>query len=75
MEPGEGPIAELNQLVHCKYVGRLQATGEVFERAEDTGYRIGDSDTTPGACAWRIAVHELIDGHSSRCDDATYPPA
>lgn len=50
VEPGEGPIAELNQLVRSKYVGRLQATGEVFERAEDTGYRIGDSDTTPGAC-------------------------
>lgn len=50
MEPGQGPIAEVGQLVCCKYVGRLQATGEVFERADDSGYRIGESDTTPGGC-------------------------
>jgi hypothetical protein len=44
-------------LVRCKYVGRLVATGEVFERVDDTGYRIGDSDTTPGT-----SLSELTDG-------------
>ena len=48
LTPGEGPIAEAGQLIRCRYVGKLVDTGEVFEAAEDTGFRIGDNDTTPG---------------------------
>jgi len=48
LEPGEGSIAEAGQLVRCKYIGKLRETGEVFETADDTGFRIGDNDTTPG---------------------------
>ena len=47
LTPGHGRIAEVHMLLRCKYIGRLQATGQVFEVAEDTGYRIGDNDTTP----------------------------
>jgi hypothetical protein len=47
LTPGHGLIAEVHMLLRCKYIGRLQATGQVFEVAEDTGYRIGDNDTTP----------------------------
>ena len=45
--PGHGRIAEVHMLIRCKFIGRLQSTGQVFEVAEDTGYRIGDNDTTP----------------------------
>ncbi len=49
LSPGHGPIAEVNNLIRCRYVGRLQATQEVFEKTDvDTGYRMGDNDTTPG---------------------------
>lgn len=34
-------------MLRCKYVGRLRSTEQIFEVAEDTGYRIGESDTTP----------------------------
>lgn len=47
-EAGAGQIPNVGQLVRCKYTGRLLKTGEVFEKMEDTGYRIGDNDTTPG---------------------------